>query len=334
MRSGGSRGQLRLYDLPEGVKTKALSVGLLVLGLLVHGTVGPGPAVAATQGEPAPPRGMVLIPAGSFLMGDSFAEGFPDELPVHEVYVSAFYMDVHEVTKALWDEVASWAQANGYDIKPSDGDGKTPDHPVYNVSWYEAVKWANARSEREGLRPSYYTVSGGVYRTGMVTSPIPSWRSDGYRLPTEAEWEKAARGACEGRRFPWCDADTIQHSRANYQSDSSYSYDTSSTRSYHPTYATGGAPYTSPVGSFAPNSYGLYDMVGNVWEWCWDRYSSGYYGSSPGTDPRGPSSGAFRAIRGGSWINFADRCRVAYRLSDGPEFEYHFLGFRLVRTAP
>ncbi|MBC7170691.1 SUMF1/EgtB/PvdO family nonheme iron enzyme, partial [Candidatus Bipolaricaulota bacterium] len=238
----------------------------------------------------AAPSEMVLIPAGTFQMGDSFSEGSSDERPVHTVYVSAFYIDKFEVTKALWDEVASWAAANGYDISASSGEGKGPDHPVYDVSWYEAVKWANARSEREGLTPCY-TVGGSVYRRGEST-PDCNWAANGYRLPTEAEWEKAARGDCEGHRFPWCDTDTIQHARANYYSSSDSSYDTSPTRGYHPTYATGSMPYTSPVGSFTPNGYELYDMAGNVWEWVWDWFDSRYYAVSPGSDPRGPASGA------------------------------------------
>lgn len=225
-----------------------------------------------------PPPGMVLIPAGSFQMGDTFGEGDFDERPVHTVFVSAFYMDKYEVTKALWDEVATWAAANGYDIKASDGSGKAGDHPVSEVSWYEAVKWVNARSEKAGLTPCYYTdeTQGTVYRTGQigVRNDWVKWTGCGYRLPTEAEWEKAARGGRSGDRFPWSDTETIQHARANYFSSSAYSYDTSPTRGFHPTYAVGSQPYTSPVGSFAPNGYGLYDMAGNVWEWTWDWYSN------------------------------------------------------------
>jgi len=273
---------------------------------------------------------MVLIPAGSFQMGDSFGEGYSVELPVQTVSVSAFWMDTVEVTKGVWDEVATWAAANGYDIGPGAGSGKASDHPVYNVTWYEAVKWANARSEKGGLDPCY-TVSGSVYRSGQ-SAPDCNWSASGYRLPTEAEWEKAARGGVAGRRFPWSDTDTIDHTRANYYSESRYSYDTSPTRGVHPTYATGGYPYTSPVGSFAPNGYGLYNMAGNVWEWCWDWY--GRYASSPESDPRGPASGSARAFRGGSWRLDALLCRVAYRVSYWPVSEDYDLGFRLVRTAP
>lgn len=295
----------------------------------------PSGLISSAQPPQPPSVAMVLIPAGSFQMGDSFREGDSDERPVHTVTVSAFYMDKYEVAKAFWDEVANWAAANGYDIKAEDGSGKAGSHPVIDVTWYEAVKWANARSEREGLTPCYYTdgTQRTVYRTGRVNVPNDAvkWSGCGYRLPTEAEWEYAARGGCAGRRFPWCDTDTIQHARANYYSDSRYSYDTSPTRGYHPTYATGGEPYTSPVGSFAPNGYGLYDMAGNVWEWVWDWYNEGYYTFSPGSDPRGPASGSRRVVRGGSWANYAVYCRVASRDYGAPDSSYVSIGFRAVR---
>jgi len=281
--------------------------------------------------SPSPPE-MVLIPAGIFQMGDNFGEGESNELPVHTVAVSAFTMDKYEVTKALWDEVASWAAAHGYDIGPADGDGKAPDHPVWNVTWYEVVKWANARSEKEGLAPCY-TVYGIVYRTVQGDSPTCNWSANGYRLPTEAEWEKAARGGAEGRRFPWSDADTIQHARADYRSYGGYEYDTSPTRAFHPAYDNDPKPYTSPVGSFAPNGYGLYDMAGNVWEWCWDWYDeTTYYAFPRGSDPRGPASGWARVSRGGSWYSYAGYCRVADRSDYWPGYGNDALGFRLVRT--
>jgi formylglycine-generating enzyme required for sulfatase activity len=259
------------------------------------------------------PPGMVLVPAGPFVMGDTFGEGYSDELPLHTNQISAFYMDRYEVTKALWDEVRLWANTNGYDLGTR-GSGKSPNHPVQSVNWYDCVKWCNARSEKEGRVPAYYTSAAQttVYRTGQVNveNDWVKWNA-GYRLPTEAEWEKAARGGTPGHRFPWSDSDTIQHSRANYYSSSSYAYDTSPTREYHPTFDDGVYPYTSPVGYFAPSGYGLYDMAGNVWEWCWDRYGS--CTALPATDPRGPASGSDRVIRGGGWGSHAVDCRTAYR---------------------
>lgn len=279
----------------------------------------------------AAPSGMALIPAGTFTMGDSFSEGSSDELPTHPVDVSAFYMDKYEVTKVLWDEVYEWAIANGYSFDKA-GEGKAATHPVHFVRWYDVVKWCNARSEKEGRTPAYYTSAAKttVYRTGQVNvqNDWVKWTA-GYRLSTEAEWEKAARGGESGRRFPWSDVDTITHSRANYRSSSSYAYDVSTTRESHPTFNDGVAPCTSPVGSFPANGYGLYDMAGNVWEWCWDWHSDSYYSSSPGTDPRGPSSGSLRVARGGGWGSVAIYCRSADRLFDNPAFSSSF-GFRTV----
>jgi formylglycine-generating enzyme required for sulfatase activity len=291
--------------------------------------------VAVTQADPqdSVPDDMALIPAGSFSMGDQLEEGSSDESPVHTVTVSAFYMDKYEVTKVLWDKVANWAITHGYDISAAGGSMKAPSHPVFDVTWYECLKWCNARSEMEGRLPAYYTSSAKttVYRTGEVNvqNDWVSWNS-GYRLPTEAEWEKAARGGRSWLRFPWWGR--IQHARANYYSRDSYSYDTSATRGYHPDYDDGVHPYTSPVGDFAPNGYGLYDMTGNVWEWCWDSYGSSYYGASSGSDPRGPVSGSYRVARGGSWGDDAYYCRVALRNDIiNPDFAVPsgYLGFRV-----
>jgi formylglycine-generating enzyme required for sulfatase activity len=274
---------------------------------------------------------MALIPAGSFTMGNCMDpnEGNSDELPLHTVYVSAFYMDRYEVTKALWDTVKSWNGGNGYSYDYA-GSGKASTHPVQTVDWYDCVKWCNARSQKDGLTPSYYTDSGltVVYKTGQF-APYVKWTAIGYRMPTEAEWEKAARGGASGHRFPWSDADTITWGRANYYAyPSGYPYDVNPTSGYHPTFNDGVSPYTSPVGYFAPNGYGLYDMAGNVRQWCWDWY--GAYSSGSQTDPRGPTSGSLRVLRGGSCRIYADRCRTAYRFNTYPSNGFDFVGFRTV----
>ena len=158
---------------------------------------------------------------------------------------------------------------------------------------------------------------------------------NGYRLPTEAEWEKAARGGVSGHRFPWSDADTINWSRANYSawplSAGGYAYDVNPTEGYNPAWTNGGYPYTTPVGTFAPNGYGLYDMAGNVMQWCWDWYSSTYYSSSPGTDPHGPASASYRLLRGGVWSYDANGARCAYRDLNSPSSANDTVGFRCVR---
>jgi formylglycine-generating enzyme required for sulfatase activity len=261
---------------------KLFGLVLLSLGLGLLGTVGLQLA-SATQGEP--PAGMALIPAGTFQMGDSFGEGWENERPVHAVTVSAFYMDKFEVTKALWDEVAAWAAGHGYDIGPADGDGKGPDGPVYNVSWYEAVKWANARSEKDGLTPAY-TVGGSVYRSGE-SEPDCDWAASGYRLPTEAEWEYAARGGAEGRRFPWSDTDEIQHARANYYSDPSFSYDTSPTRGFHRATPPSRCPTPAPWGASLPTGMGS-----TTWRAMWGSGSGTGMTSSITLVPQGPTLAA------------------------------------------
>ena len=280
-----------------------------------------------TASDTLPPAGFALIPAGSFTMGDAL-DGM-SSAPTHTVNVSAFYMGKYEVTKALWDEVLTWGAANSY-TDLSAGGGKASNHPVHTITWFDMVKWCNARSQKDGVTP-VYTVSGAVMKTG-TTAPTANWSANGYRLPTEAEWEKAARGGKSGKRFPW--GDTISHSQANYYASSGYSYDLSgAVNNNHPSYTAGGQPYTSPVGSFAANGYGLYDMAGNVWQWCWDWYGS--YNPAGLTDPRGPAaSGTYRMDRGGSWNDYgADYCRVAYRNGSIPFLSKPNLGFRVARSS-
>ena len=279
-----------------------------------------------------PPAGMILIPAGCFQMGDS-KDGMFSAQPVHAVRVSAFYMDTCEVTWGAWREVRDWSATNGYGYDNT-GAGKADSHPVQTVNWYDAVKWCNARSQKEGKSPAYFTDEAftQVYKAGQA-APYVNWSALGYRLPTEAEWEKASRGGVSGRRFPW--GDTINQTYANYKSlwrngAPVAPYDTNPTSGYHPDYDNAPEPYTSPAGSFAPNGYGLYDMSGNVYEWCWDWLEDTYYETAPSEDPRGASVGEYRVLRGGGWFEPANGCRAAYRGGNTPDFAHYEFGFRSV----
>jgi formylglycine-generating enzyme required for sulfatase activity len=265
------------------------------------------------------------IPAGSYQRGNVSGDSDITDAPVQTVTLSGFYMSVKDMTKAQWDAVRSWGLSHGYtDLAP--GSSKAPNHPVQTVNWFDALKWANAASDKEGLTPCY-KLNGVVYRTGRSDAVTCDWSANGYRLPTEAEWEVAARGRLTGKRFPW--GDTISQSQANYKASSAHSYDLSGTvNDYHPTYKTGAQPYTSPVGSFAANGYGLYDMAGNVYNWCWDwlgTYDAG------GSDPRGATSGERRVLRGGRCDFTANEARCASRSGFYPYYSDVQYGLRLAR---
>ncbi|MCK4563335.1 MAG: formylglycine-generating enzyme family protein [Verrucomicrobia bacterium] len=234
------------------------------------------------------PEGMVKIPGGT-------NSGTDPDFGTYSLTVSSFYMDRTEVTKAQWDTVYNWAVTNGYSFENA-GLGKASNHPVHTVNWYDCVKWCNARSQMEGKTPCY----------NLATWSC-NFNVNGYRLPTTTEWEYAARGGLQSKRFPW--GDTINHNYANYRANGLDPYDTSSYTSFvfHPSYASGEYPYTSPVGSFSSNGYGLYDMSGNVWEW----YSNG-------------------DIRGGGWCDGAVYARCGFEIWYGPANVGNGIGFRAV----
>jgi formylglycine-generating enzyme required for sulfatase activity len=241
---------------------------------------------------------MVWIAAGTFMMGSPSSEVDRDnDETQHSVTISrGFYMGKSAVTQAEYQAVMT--------NNPSYFKGDNL--PVEQVSWYDAVEYCNKRSAREGLTPAY-TVSG--------TNVTWNREADGYRLPTEAEWEYACRA---DTTTPFSTGNTITTDQANY--DGNYPYNGNAKGTCR--------ERTTAVGSFAANRWGLYDMHGNVWEWCWDWY--GAYSGGAQTDPSGAASGADRVERGGSWGYDADYLRSASRYNGAPSDRNIDLGFRLV----
>jgi formylglycine-generating enzyme required for sulfatase activity len=235
---------------------------------------------------------MEYVEGGTFEMGDQFNEGDGDELPVHEVAVSSFYIGIHEVTQEEYEALMGFNPSHDYGI----GD----DYPVYYVSWHDVVEYCNALSEYEGLTQCYN---------------LSDWSCDfsanGYRLPTEVEWEYAARGG------------------VNWEDNYKYSGVTDNL-SYYGWYHNNSGGQIHEVGTKLPNQLGIFDMSGNVWEWCNDWYSSNYYETSPEENPTGPNTGSYRVLRGGSWSSNAGYCRCANRDTYSPASSFNYLGFRLV----
>ncbi|HOC70814.1 MAG TPA: SUMF1/EgtB/PvdO family nonheme iron enzyme [Candidatus Hydrogenedentes bacterium] len=322
------------------------------------------------EGEPVVvPGELVDVPAGTFQMGDPWNEGGEEERPVHAVTLDAYWIGKYEVTNQEYADVLNWAHGRGYltnsgggaytggliyaynraiadtetsssysqltysggvfGVRSRAGHGgvlySMADHPVVWVSWYGAVCYCNWLSEQQGLQACYDTATWTRYEPVRI----------GYRLPTEAEWERAA--AWDGSRH-WrygMTSDTIDNTRANY-CESGYA---------NPLRLTG-YPYTSPVGWYngvnparvsapgtltvnATSPVGAYDMSGNVWEWCHDWYDQTYYAGGAMTNPLGPSAGSSRVLRGGSWVDSVWLTRSADRSWSGPDSRYIMVEFRV-----
>lgn len=284
---------------------------------------------------------LAKIPAGEFEMGgheskDNLQKGFPnyeprriqelvDEYPLHKVRITKpYYMGKHEVTvgqfKKFLEQSDYKTQAEsdgqggwGYNKQTGEFEGRKPeyswknpgfpqgdDHPVVNVSWYDAVEMCKWLSKTEGKK---------------------------YRLPTEAEWEYACRAGTKTRFHFGDDPEGLSKAAAYYDAK---------TREVFPewkdyaTKSSDGFQFTAPVGTFEPNKFGLFDMHGNVWEWCSDWHADDYYSQSPVDDPQGPTEGMVKVRRGGSWHTWPFYCRSSFRNWNSPRTRYVLMGFRLV----
>jgi formylglycine-generating enzyme required for sulfatase activity len=307
---------------------------------------------------------MEYLQSGTFWMGDN--KNLQDEKPAHPVSLSSFHVDVKEVHIWHWEKVSNWAIKNGYEFSDSTQQRKEGPYwydidselifPMNMVNWYDAIKWCNARSELEGRTPVYYTDNNhsSVYRTGEIDlkEGQVAWLFSGYRLPTEAEWEYAARGGAYSLNYPW--GNSLDGSRANYFR-SGDPFDNASTPVG---YFNGNQQIIDTANSFSGENvksrnqlsrFGLYDLVGNVSEWCWDWYYDRWYSESKARkeNTRGPpfdfvllktrSDMITRVARGGNFrgnpgAEYGNEIRIAYRHTFLPTSTLRRLGIRCVRA--
>ncbi|MBQ5403042.1 MAG: SUMF1/EgtB/PvdO family nonheme iron enzyme [Bacteroidales bacterium] len=273
----------------------------MIKNLLLTGLI----SLFAFQGFAQEKPEMVSINGGSFWMGNDYTfntYGASDEAPEHKVDIASFKMSKTEVTFELFDR---FCDATGY-AKPNDGNKGRGKLPVYNVSWEAAIMFCNWLSKTEHL-DRYYEIK----RDSTSFSVTINENSKGYRLPTEAEWEYAARGGAN--------AETFSYAGSNKPEEVAWYKDNSK-----------GTPHE--VATKQPNQLGLYDMSGNAWEWCYDRYDKNYYKNSPESNPRGPEKGTDRVFRGGGWTSNADDMRMTSRHSFSQNKEYGMIGIRLAQN--
>ncbi len=274
------------------------------------------------------PDGMVLINSSgnSFDMGAE--SGMPDEAPVHAVsFTCDFWMDTTEVTQADFTELMTEAYSDYIAPDWHEPYGVGDDTPAYNLSWGDAVLYCNARSQRDGLDEvySYSGITGTPGSSCELSDLVCDYTLSGYRLPTEAEWEYAYRAGTTTDLYWGQDLDPYPATSADSAEVGTYAF------WYGNSYIFGSevdAFGTQPVGGKEPNAFGLYDMAGNVFEYCNDWY--GEYSETAAVDPTGPETGDFHIMRGGSWGNNAFHMRASNRTLLCPDYIYYFIGFRAV----
>lgn len=302
---------------------------------------------------------LVLIDAGSFYMGQ---EGIQeDEEPLHSVRLESYEIDRYETSIGDWNFIKEWAINQGYDFSESTDSpwgkpywyflSKNETFPMNRVNWYDAIKWCNAKSEYMGRSVVYFTdkEKNSVYRSGEVDvmNSMVNWDSVGYRLPTEEEWEKAARGGLHNKNYPW--GNYIDGSKANYRLSGDPFDDGSSPVGYYDSEQNIVEAELSLEGekifhSDQANGFGLYDVIGNVSEWCWDWYDKNWYLRKKSYDPSvGPSYSVnslddkMKVHRGGGYkdgpgMDEGKPLRIAFRDVEFPELARRSIGFRCVRT--